>query len=277
MESAIFEARSAPGLAVAGIWEPNVSSPKSEGSAISISGNPCTTLEAVAAALENFDHTRKAKISEASPEFKDEDGQTSTSRMDSFSKEITDQDAASVLRQESQREFGQHRPRSISDIVRESKQENKETSGSGAESGRDSPAQLDASSLHDSCKLHNPSMSSQPESLDSTSVCIAMNNKDTASTATQTGSLCEAEGSGREGSDLILARRSSQLARRRRRLQRHSVRRRRRTDSGPGTGPLAEVLLQAMDTAPQSAHVAASYNDTTPGALHCYQDEFGKK
>jgi hypothetical protein len=161
--------------------------------------------------------------------------------------------------------------------VRESNKESK-ADGSAEESGRDSPTPLDASSLHNSGKLRNPSTSSQPESLDSTSVCIMMSNKDTASTATQTGSLGEVEGSGRDGSDLILASRSSHLAtRRRRNLQRTSVRRRRRTDSGPGTGPITGVLLHAMDTAPQSAHVAASYNDTTPGALHCYQDEFGKK
>jgi len=101
-------------------------------------------------------------------------------------------------------------------------------------------------------------------------------NKDTASTATQTGSLGEVEGPAREGSDLILARRSSHLARRRRNIQRSSARRRRRTgDAATNAGPITGVLLQAMDSAPAQAHVAASHNDTTPGALHCYQDEFG--
>lgn len=123
--------------------------------------------------------------------------------------------------------------------------------------------------------LRNHSTSSQPESIDSTSVCIV--NKDTASTATQTGSLGEVEGSGREGSDLALAHRSSQLARRRRNIQRSSARRRRRTgDGATNAGPIPGALLQAMDSVPSQAHVASSHNDTTPGALHCYQDEFGE-
>ena len=136
MESPIFEAQSAPGLATSDIWKPNVSSPKSEGSALSISSNPCSTLDAVAAALENFDLARKLK-SESAPEgvIKDQ------SDNDELSKDTSSQETA-LLRQGSPKESLHHRPRSISDIVEESRKGEAGCSGversdspTGAEAG----------------------------------------------------------------------------------------------------------------------------------------------
>lgn len=228
-------------------------------------------MEAVAAALENFDLARTLKNKDASAEEENRDN-VSTGGDDLF-KDSSPKET-SLLREDSQEECIRHRPRSISDIVQETR--NSEAGCSSAVEC-DSPVGMEGStSLQGSFSIRNPSTSSHPESIDSTGINITV-NKDTASTATQTGSLGEVEGSGREGSDLILARRSSQLARRRRNIQRTSARRRRRTgDSASAAGPFTGVLLHAMDTAPPQAHVAASYNDTTPGALHCYQDEFGE-
>lgn len=133
MESPIFEAQSAPGLATSDIWKPNISSPKSDGSVLSISSNPCSTLEAVAAALENFDLTRKLK-SEAEGESKDnylsEDG--------TLFKDCLPQET-SLLRQDSPKECLHHRPRSISDIV----QESRKAEASCSAEGRDSPTGME--------------------------------------------------------------------------------------------------------------------------------------
>lgn len=281
-----MESRSVPGLVVSDIWKIEEGThglllqTKSEGSNVNGTGSPRNIYQALVSALEGHGSPRQQTSSG------DINGGTSFgSRLGTQSgiesRSGSEYEGASLSRHESQSDKSVGpRMRSISDIVRETEDcgEGEDERQVGA-SGIDTPSILDTLSLQDSGRFHNPSTSSQPESMDSVSV-ITM-NKDTASTVAQTGSIGEPDGSGRESSDLILARRSSSLARRRRTsLQRRrrpdtgAIRRRRRNDSGA----LADMLLQAVDGGGpgSSTHVASSHDDTTPGALHCFQDEFGK-
>lgn len=289
MESHL-ESQSAPGLVVSDIWKMDkghspLATTKSEGSNIS---HPNATLEAVAAALDNFDHDRHLKNKSIDREVSGviASGSRLCSRTESEESKVgvSPNNLTSFSRCGSQNNtLADKRPRSISDIVQSTEAEQVSTPEVVCDDvpvsmpDMDNRSAVDASSLRESGRIHNPSTSSQPESIDSTCVNI-MQNKDTASTVAQTGSIGDPEGSGMEGSDLVLARRSSSLSHRRRTsLQRRrrdrpgAVRRRRRTDSGV----IADVLFQAVESGPAAAHVASSYEDTTPGALHYFQDEFG--
>ena len=280
-----MESRSAPGLVVSDIWKIDqanqglLTQTKSEGSNISGTSNPRNMYKALVSALESCDSQQSQASTGDMP-----CGTSSASRIGSHSgmgsRSGSDYEEPSLSRHESQSDKSVGpRLRSISDIVRETEDvADGDDDRQGGMSGVNTPSILDTLSLQESGRFQNPSTSSQPESIDSVSINITM-NKDTASTVPQTGSIGEPDGSGRESSDLIVARRSSSLARRRRTsLQRRrrgetgAIRRRRRTDSGA----LADALLQAVDIAP-STHVASSHDDTSPGALHCFQDEFGKE
>ena len=281
-----MESRSVPGLVVSDIWKIEhgthglLLQTKSEGSNVNGTTSPRNMYQALVSALEGHGPSRTQTSSgdiNGGVSFESRLGTQSGIE----SRSGSEYEGGSLSRHESQSEKSvAPRMRSISDIVRET-----EDGGEGEDdrqveaSGIDTPSILDTLSLQESGRFH-PSTSSQPESIDSVSVTTM--NKDTASTVAQTGSIGEPDGSGRESSDLILARRSSSLARRRRTsLQRRrrrdetgAIRRRRRNDSGA----LADVLLQAVDNAgASSTHVASSHDDTSPGALHCFQDEFGKE
>lgn len=282
-----MESRSVPGLVVSDIWKIEQAThglllqTKSEGSNVNGTTSPRNMYQALVSALEGHGPPRTQTSSgdiNAGASF----GSRLGTQSGIESRSGSEYEGASLSRHESQSDKSVGpRMRSISDIVRETEDggEGEDERRVGA-SGIDTPSILDTLSLQDSGRLHNPSTSSQPESIDSVSVTTI--NKDTASTVAQTGSIGEPDGSGRESSDLILARRSSSLARRRRTsLQRRrrrdetgAIRRRRRNDSGA----LADVLLQAVDNAgASSTHVASSHDDTSPGALHCFQDEFGRE
>lgn len=260
-----MESRSVPGLVVSDIWKSTEEAnrglllqTKSEGSNVNGANSP-RNIYHVGASFGSRLGTQSGIESRSGSEY----------------------EGASLSRHESQSDKSVGpRMRSISDIVRETEEagEREDDRRVGA-----SPSNLDTLSLQDSGRFHNPSTSSQPESIDSVSV-VTM-NKDTASTVAQTGSIGEPEGSGRESSDLILARRSSSLARRRR----TSLQRRRRAETGGirrrrhnESGVLADMLLQAVDSGGgggggASTHVASSHDDTSPGAMHCFQDEFGMR
>ncbi|XP_078349641.1 pecanex-like protein 1 isoform X3 [Oculina patagonica] len=279
-----MESRSVPGLVVSDIWKIEEAThglllqTKSEGSNVNGTASPRNMYQALVSALEGHGSPRTQTSSgdiNAGTSF----GSRLGTQSGIESRSGSEYEGASLSRHESQSDKSVGpRMRSISDIVRETEEEEGEDDRRVGASGIDTPSILDTLSLQDSGRFHNPSTSSQPESIDSVSVLTM--NKDTASTVAQSGSIGEPDGSGRESSDLILARRSSSLARRRRTsLQRRrrtetggAIRRRRRNDSGA----LADVLLQAVDGAgPSTTHVASSHDDTSPGAMHCFQDEFG--
>lgn len=280
-----MESRSVPGLVVSDIWKIQEETKhgvllqtKSEGSNVNGTDRSHRNMYQTLAlsALESrgslYPQTSSGDIHDSTPF-----GSGLGTQSEIGSRSGSEYDGTSLSRNESQSEKSVvPRMRSISDIVRET--------GEAEEDERqirtdlDTPSILDTLSLQESGRFHNPSTSSQPESIDSVSVNITM-NKDTASTVAQSGSIGEPDGSGRESSDLLtLAHRSSSLARRRRpslqrrrRAETGAIRRRRRHDSGA----LADVLLQGVDSG-QSTHMALSHDDTSPGAQHCYQDEFGK-
>ena len=281
-----MESRSVPGLVVSDIWKIKEETTrglllqtKSEGSNVNGTGSPRNMYQALVSALEShgppYPQASSSNINEGTSF-----GSRLGTQSEIGSRSGSEYDGTSLSRNESQSEKSVvPRMRSISDIVRET-----EDAGDGEDERQirvdvDTPSILDTLSLQDSGRLHhNPSTSSQPESIDSVSINIAM-NKDTASTVAQSGSIGEPDGSGRESTDLLaLAQRSSSLARRRRtslqrrrRAETGAIRRRRRHDSGA----LADVLLQTSDGGP-STHLALSHDDTSPGAQHCFQDEFGK-
>lgn len=280
-----MESRSVPGLVVSDIWKIHEEATrglllqtKSEGSNVNgtPSSNSRSMYQALVSALEGhgppYPQTSSGDINE---------GTSFGSRLGTQSEigSSSEYDGTSLSRNESQSEKSVvPRMRSISDIVRETEDAGDGEDDRQTRAGMDTPSILDTLSLQDSGRFHNPSTSSQPESIDSVSVNITM-NKDTASTVAQTGSIGEPDGSGRESSDLLaLAQQSSSLARRRRpslqrrrRAETGAIRRRRRHDSGTH----ADVLLQSADGGP-STHFALSHDDTSPGAQHCFQDEFGK-
>ena len=282
-----MESRSAPGLVVSDIWKIQEEAKrgvllqtKSEGSNVNgTDRSPRNMYQALGlSALESrgslYPQTSSGDIHESTPF-----GSGLGTQSEIGSRSGSEYDGTSLSRNESQSEkSGVPRMRSISDIVRETGEVEEVENERQIRTDLDTPSILDTLSLQDSGRFHNPSTSSQPESIDSVSVNITM-NKDTASTVAQSGSIGEPDGSGRESSDLLtLARRSSSLARRRRpslqrrrRAETGAIRRRRRHDSGA----LADVLLQGADGGP-STHMALSHDDTSPGAQHCYQDEFGK-
>ena len=262
-------------------------SPHSEGSSLSVLGQG-GTLEAAAAALESYDKIRKRHSRSAGGEI-----HTAAERLDSIpsrsdvklttgSKVDFEFPEENLSRKDSVESRKGHRPRSVSEVVSESRKGSvaEVSADAGAVSTFDSPSVVDNPSvlelpLCESFDRRHLSTGSQPESIDSTSVNIML-NRDNASTVAQSGSLGEPEGSARESSDLVLARRSSALARHRRSSFHRRSRRRRRRRTGESSG-LTSVLLQAVETAPPNAtHVARSHDDTSPGALHCYQDEFGE-
>lgn len=276
-----MESRSVPGLVVSDIWKTAEEATcglllqtKSEGSNVNGTTSPRNIYQALVSVLEGHGSPRQ-QTSSGDINVGASFGSRLGTQSGIESRSGSEYEGASLSRHESQSDKSVGpRMRSISDIVRET-----EECGEGEDDRRvgASPTNLDTLSLQDSGRFHNPSTSSQPGSIDSVSVITI--NKDTASTVAQTGSIGEPDGSGRESSDLILARRSSSLARRRRtslqrrrRAETGAIRRRRRNDSGA----LADVLLQAVDGGGPSTHVASSHDDTSPGAMHCFQDEFGK-
>lgn len=276
-----MESRSVPGLVVSDIWKTAEEATcglllqtKSEGSNVNETTSPRNIYQALVSVLEGHGSPRQ-QTSSGDINVGASFGSRLGTQSGIESRSGSEYEGASLSRHESQSDKSVGpRMRSISDIVRET-----EECGEGEDDRRvgASPSNLDTLSLQDSGRFHNPSTSSQPGSIDSVSVITI--NKDTASTVAQTGSIGEPDGSGRESSDLILARRSSSLARRRRtslqrrrRAETGAIRRRRRNDSGA----LADVLLQAVDGGSPSTHVASSHDDTSPGAMHCFQDEFGK-
>ena len=281
-----MESRSVPGLVVPDIYKIHEEAQrglllqtKSEGSNVNGSNSTRAIYQALVSALENrrpdspYPGTSSGDINE---------GISFGSRLGTMSDIIgsrsgSEYDGTSLSRHESQSEKSVvPRMRSISDIVRETSDAGDNEEERQIRVGVDTPSILDTLSLQDSGRFHNPSTSSQPESIDSVSVNITV-NKDTASTVAQTGSIGEPDGSGRESSDLLaLAQRSSSLARRRRSLQRRrraetggAIRRRRRHDSGAH----ADELLHSGDG--PSTHLALSHDDTSPGAQHSYVDENG--
>lgn len=281
-----MESRSVPGLVVSDIWKIQEEAKrgvllqtKSEGSNVNGRGSPRNIYQALRlSALESqgslYPQTSSGEINEGTPF-----GSGLGTQSEIGSRSGSEYDGTSLSRNESQSEKSVvPRMRSISDIVRETGDAADGEDERQTRVDMDTPSILDTLSLQDSVRFHNPSTSSQPESIDSVSVNITM-NKDTASTVAQSGSIGEPDGSGRESSDLLaLAHRSSSLARRRRpslqrrrRTETGAIRRRRRHDSGAH----ADVLLQSADGAP-STHLALSHDDTSPGAQHCFQDEFGK-
>ena len=280
-----MESRSVPGLVVSDIWKSTEEAnrglllqTKSEGSNVNGANSPRNIYQALVSVLEGHSSPRQ-QTSSGDINVGASFGSRLGTQSGIESRSGSEYEGASLSRHESQSDKSVGpRMRSISDIVRETEEagEREDDRRVGA-----SPSNLDTLSLQDSGRFHNPSTSSQPESIDSVSV-VTM-NKDTASTVAQTGSIGEPEGSGRESSDLILARRSSSLARRRR----TSLQRRRRAETGGirrrrhnESGVLADMLLQAVDSGGgggggASTHVASSHDDTSPGAMHCFQDEFG--
>ncbi|XP_022800219.1 pecanex-like protein 1 isoform X2 [Stylophora pistillata] len=279
-----MESRSVPGLVVSDIWKSTEEAnrglllqTKSEGSNVNGTNSPRNRYQALVSVLEGHGSPRQ-QTSSGDINVGASFGSRLGTQSGIESRSGSEYEGASLSHHESQSDKSVGpRMRSISDIVRET-----EESGEREDDRRVgvSPSNLDTLSLQDSGRFLNPSTSSQPESIDSVSV-VTM-NKDTASTVAQTGSIGEPEGSGRESSDLILARRSSSLARRRR----TSLQRRRRAETGAirrrrhnESGVLADMLLQAVDGSGggggASTHVASSHDDTSPGAMHCFQDEFG--
>ncbi|XP_068683309.1 pecanex-like protein 1 isoform X4 [Montipora foliosa] len=279
-----MESRSVPGLVVSDIWKIQENAKhgvllqtKSEGSNVNGTGSPRNIyqplgLTALESAGSLYPPTSSGEINE-STQF----GSGMVTHSEIGSRSGSEYDGTSLSRNESQSEKSvAPRMRSISDIVRETV-----SAGDGEDERQigpdvDTPSMLDTLSLQDSGRFHNPSTSSQPESIDSVSVNITI-NKDTASTVAQSGSIGEPDGSVQESSDLLaLAHRTSSSARRRR----PSLQRRRRTETGAirrrrrhELGAHVDTLLQSADGGP--FHLALSHDDTSPGAQHCYQDEFG--
>ena len=279
-----MEFRSVPGLVVSDIWKIQEDAKhgilvqtKSEGSNVNGTGSPRNIYQPLGlSALESrgslYPPTSSGDIHESTPF-----GSGISNQSEIGSRSGSDYDGASLSRNESQSEKSVvPRMRSISDIVRETGHARGGEDKRQAEADVEMPSALDTLSLQDSGRFHNPSTSSQPESIDSVSVNITM-NKDTASTVAQSGSIGEPDGSGQESSDLLtLAHRSSSSARRRRpslqrrrRAETGAIRRRRRQDLA------GDILTQNAEAGPLT-HLALSHDDTSPGAQHTYQDEFGK-
>ncbi|XP_015763882.1 PREDICTED: pecanex-like protein 1 [Acropora digitifera] len=278
-----MEFRSVPGLVVSDIWKIQEDTKrgilvqtKSEGSNVNGTGSPRNIYQPLGlSALESrgslYPPTSSGDIHESTPF-----GSGISNQSEIGSRSGSDYDGTSLSRNESQSEKSVvPRMRSISDIVRETGHARGGEDKRQAEADVETPSALDTLSLQDSGRFHNPSTSSQPESIDSVSVNITM-NKDTASTVAQSGSIGEPDGSGQESSDLLtLAHRSSSSARRRRpslqrrrRAETGAIRRRRRQDLA------GDILTQNAEAGPLT-HLALSHDDTSPGAQHTYQDEFG--
>ena len=174
-----MESRSVPGLVVPDIYkihkEARLLQTKSEGSNVNGPSSPrnMNMYQALVSALES--HRPDSPYPGTSSGDMNE-GISFGSRLGTQSDLIgsrseSEYDGTSLSRNESQSEKSVvPRMRSISDIVRET-----EDAGDGEEDrqirvGMDTPSILDTLSLQDSGRIHNPSTSSQPGSIDSVSV-----------------------------------------------------------------------------------------------------------
>lgn len=288
MTDSPVQSRSVPGLLVSDIWKRETTlkekylSPHSDGSSLSVLGER-GTLEAAAAALETYDKNRKRHSRSAGGEIctaaerLDSIGPRSDLKLTTGSKVDFEFPEEVHTGDDSLESDKGQRPRSVSEVVDESRR------GSVAEvsvdaaaiSNYDNPSVIDNPSvlelpLSESFERRHLSTSSQPESIDSTSVSIML-NRDNASTVAQSGSLGEPD-----GLDVVLGRRTTALARHRRSSFHRQSRRRRRRRAREAAG-LTVALQQALESVPTNAtHVAVSHDDTSPGALHRFQDEFGR-
>ena len=256
-------------------------SPHSDGSSMSVLGQK-NTLEGAAAALENYDKSIKRHSRSAGDEIctaaerLDSIGSRSDIKLRTSSKVDFEFPEEILSRKDSLESSTGQRLRSASEVVNESPQGSvaEASVDTAAISNYDNPSVNDNPSilelpLSESFERRHLSTSSQPESIDSTSVSIML-NRDNASTVAQSGSLGEPD-----GLDVVLGRRSSALARHRRSSFHRQSRRRRRRRTRESAG-LTISLQQALESVSSNAtHVALSHDDTSPGALHRFRDEFG--